>query len=173
MVTTKRFGDKQAVGDRLWGDSVIMVFFIWASKVSPSHMSLIRDRRIYIYVQIGMRVHPLKHCFNVAHVNSTGLLVSTEEAQCMAGLYPSAWVSLTVLSRFYITKTVATLPLSGMKDYHKEILKEKRIRNNTRRRLQWANETGEQRRERLEKRNKREGTPSTEVTGAPRKESST
>jgi len=37
---------------------------------------------IHVDVQIGMRV--LKHCFNIVHVNSTGLLVSTEEAQSVA-----------------------------------------------------------------------------------------
>jgi len=41
-----------------------------AKRPRPSRTSLIRD------CQIGMRVHPLKHCFNVLDVNSTGLLVS-------------------------------------------------------------------------------------------------
>jgi len=61
-----------------------------------------------------------------------------------------------VNNRIYITRTVATLPLSGMEDYHNKVLLEKRTRDNTRKRLQRANETEEQRRERLEKRNKKD-----------------
>jgi len=41
------------------------------------HYMLERAHSCYTYIdiQIEMRVHPLKYCFNVVHVNSTSLLV--------------------------------------------------------------------------------------------------